>query len=63
MSKNKMFNVKLDNGKQVTVQLDKSDDTYTVQGGSAGYSTKEDVQRCKSLNNDSPEPRSWVKPK
>jgi hypothetical protein len=56
-----MFNVKLDNGKQVTVQLDKSDDSYTVQGGGAGYSTKEEIKRCKALNKDSPEPRKWVK--
>ena len=61
MSKNKMFNVRLDNGKEVTVLLDKSDQTYDVQGGAAGYSTKEDIKSCKFLNENSPEPRSWVK--
>lgn len=61
MSKNKMFNVMLNNGKEVTVQLDKTDQTYTVQGGGAGYETISNIKKCKFLNRDSPEPRNWVK--
>ena len=56
-----MFNVKLKNGKQVTVQLDKRDDTYDVQGGGSGYSTIDDIKNCEILNENPPEPRSWVK--
>lgn len=63
MSKNKMFNVELNNGKEVTVQLDKTDQTYDVQGGGSGYSTTDDIKNCKSLNQESPEPRSWVNKK
>ena len=58
-----MFNVQLNNGKEVTVQLDKSDQTYTVQDGGAGYENIENIQKCKFLNNATPEPRSWVKSK
>lgn len=63
MSKNKMFNVTLNNGKMVTVQLDKTDETYDVQGGGSGYNTIQDIQKCKFLNDDAPEARGWVRSK
>lgn len=61
MSKNKMFNVTLNNGAKVTVQLDKTDETYDVQGGGSGYATIQDIKDCKFLNEDFPAPRAWVK--
>jgi tRNA(Ser,Leu) C12 N-acetylase TAN1 len=60
MSKNKPFNVILNNGKQVKVRLDKSDDTYDVQGGGAGYSTIENIKKCKFLNKDLTEPEKSI---
>jgi hypothetical protein len=63
MSKNKAFNTTLDNGKQVTVQLDKSDQTYDVAGAGYGYASIKDVQSCKFLNRDSPETKGENKSK
>lgn len=52
MSKNKPFNVTLDNGKEVTVQGEK-DNSYSVYGGQ-NYESISDIKSDSNLNGNTP---------
>lgn len=58
MSKNKPFNVTLDNGKEVTVQGEK-DSSYSVYGGH-NYESISDIKSDKHLNEDTPSVPSFM---
>lgn len=53
MSKNKHFNVTLDNGKEVTVQAEK-DSSYNVYGGH-NYESISDIKSDSHLNESTPD--------